>query len=217
VVSLKGTKDGLLITIGDGEWQQVLADLASQLERPRAAQFFHGARAHLAPGARVLNEAEINDLYDLLDRHAMQLELQTTVPPPPRIEALPLPRDSRGEEKHDGELWIEAALVRRTVRSGQVVHYPGHVVVYGDVNPGAEIIAGGDVIIWGRLRGMVHAGASGDDKAVVGALLLAPMQLRIGGHIARAPDERGKKERGAEMARVRDGRIVIESWKVSRE
>ncbi len=219
MVSLKGTQDGLLITIGDGEWPQILTELQSQLDRPRAAQFFRGARARLAPGERALSETEITELTGLLERHAMQLDLQPLAPrsrehaPTTPISAA----ESSTTSKSEPELWVEAALVRRTVRSGQVVRYPGHVVVYGDVNPGAEIVASGDVIIWGKLRGMVHAGASGDDRAVVGALLLAPMQLRIGNHIARAPDERGKKDRGAEIARVRDGRIVIESWKAGKD
>ena len=85
---------------------------------------------------------------------------------------------------HGGE---GAILVRRTLRSGYSLQHSGHVVVIGDVNPGAEIIAGGDVIVWGHLRGMVHAGAEGNDDAVVCALDLAPTQLRIGGLIATTP------------------------------
>ncbi len=226
MVSLKGTKDGLVITLGDGEWSQVLSELASQLERPRAAQFFHGVRARLAPGERELSETEIDQLYELLEQHAIQIELHAPVPLPRRVESESRAAESETRaveietltaEKPEPGLWGEAALVRRTVRSGQIIRYPGCVIVHGDVNPGAEIIAGGDVLIWGKLRGLVHAGASGDEKAVVGALLLAPMQLRIGSHIARAPDDRGKKDRGAEIARVRDGRIVIESWKAGKD
>jgi len=82
----------------------------------------------------------------------------------------------------------------------------------GDVNAGAEIVAAGDVLVWGRLRGVVHAGASGNDNAMVSALMLAPMQLRIGKYIARSPDELNHPQRGPEFARVREGRILIEGW-----
>jgi septum site-determining protein MinC len=109
-------------------------------------------------------------------------------------------------------VWEDAALCPRTLRSGQTIRYAGHVVVMGDVNPGAEIVAAGDVMVWGRLRGLVHAGASGNDNASVCALILSPTQLRIGKHIARAPDELQRTARGAEIARVREGRIVIEGW-----
>ena len=89
------------------------------------------------------------------------------------------------------------------------------------MNPGAEIIAGSDVLVWGALRGLVHAGAMGDDTARVCALHLAANQLRIAGHIAIAPDDETKKQRfwqrpksdSPELARVVDGAIVVEKWK----
>lgn len=110
--------------------------------------------------------------------------------------------------------WPDAGLVvRRTLRSGQSLRHPGSIAVIGDVNPGAEIIAGGSIVVWGRLRGTVHAGALGDENAVVCALDLAPTQLRIGGRITRSPDERRRKPR-PETARVRDGHIVAEPWGV---
>ncbi|MGQ0600150.1 MAG: septum site-determining protein MinC, partial [Anaerolineales bacterium] len=87
----------------------------------------------------------------------------------------------------------------------------GNVVVLGDVNPGAEIVASGDVIVWGRLRGVVHAGAEGDAGAVVCALDLAPTQLRIAGYIAVSPPQKGQPH--PEMARVKDGQIMAERWK----
>jgi septum site-determining protein MinC len=112
-----------------------------------------------------------------------------------------------GTTLHHGE---QAVLVRRTLRSGFSLQHPGHVVVIGDVNPGAEIIAGGDVIVWGRLRGMVHAGANGNEAAVVCALDLSPTQLRIAGQIAVTPQRRGKSQ--PEMARLRNGQVVAEPW-----
>jgi septum site-determining protein MinC len=108
---------------------------------------------------------------------------------------------------------IGGLFVRRTLRSGKSLRYVGAVVVLGDVNPGAEIVAGGDVVVWGKLRGMVHAGAMGDEHAVVCALDMAPMQLRIAGRIAIPPDERRKRRQPApELARVEAGRIVVEEW-----
>ncbi len=227
MVTLKGTEDGLLITLGAGEWSQVLSDLASQLDRPRAAQFFHGAFARLMVGDRRLSGAELTELGRVLEAHEMQLDLTPTESRrgAAREEPEEFEEDDRVEtsgdgadgEKQEHESGNPAVLVRRTIRSGQTIEYAGHVVIFGDVNPGSEITAGGDVIVWGRLRGLVHAGASGDEGARVSALQLAPMQLRIGSHIARAPDDRGKSARGPEVARVKDGRIVIETWKTGRE
>ncbi|MBC7106160.1 MAG: septum site-determining protein MinC, partial [Firmicutes bacterium] len=76
----------------------------------------------------------------------------------------------------------QTILVRRTLRSGQRLCYNGNVVILGDVNPGAEVVAAGNVIVMGVLRGVVHAGANGNEEAVVLAFRLRPTQLRIAGH-----------------------------------
>ncbi|MBU4224603.1 MAG: septum site-determining protein MinC, partial [Chloroflexi bacterium] len=80
----------------------------------------------------------------------------------------------------------------------------------GDVNPGAEIVASGSILVWGRLRGVVHAGAQGDVNAVVCALELTPTQLRIAGEIAVSPKRKGKVQ--PEIARLKDGILVAEPW-----
>jgi septum site-determining protein MinC len=87
------------------------------------------------------------------------------------------------------------------------------VALIGDVNPGGEIVAGGNIVVWGKLRGTAHAGALGDDTAVVCALQLAPSQIRIGSYIARPP-ERGSLPGAPEMASVQEGDIVVERWSV---
>ncbi len=102
-------------------------------------------------------------------------------------------------------------IIRRTVRSGQSIRHIGAIIIIGDVHSGAELIAGGDIVVWGKLHGTVHAGAFGDESAVVCALDLTPMQLRIGRQISRSPDERRKKVM-PEMARVTNGRIEAVAW-----
>jgi septum site-determining protein MinC len=105
-----------------------------------------------------------------------------------------------------------ALLLRRTLRSGQRIEYSGDITIIGDVNPGAEIIAGGNIVVWGKLRGAVFAGASGNESAVVCALSLFPTQLRIGSHIARSPEARPPRVRMPETASVQNGEIVAEPW-----
>ena len=102
-------------------------------------------------------------------------------------------------------------MIRRTLRSGRTVHSRGHVIVYGDVNPGAQIIATGDIIIWGRLRGTVHAGVEGDMNAVICALDMSPNQLRIADLIATSPKDNQRTIR-PEVASVRDDHIIVEIW-----
>lgn len=118
------------------------------------------------------------------------------------------PRTAR-RGKHPGE---EAVLIKRSLRSGTKIKYPGHIIVLGDVNRGAEVVAAGDIIIWGQLHGLVHAGSEGDEDAAVCALLMAPTQLLIAGQSAN-PGER-KGDRKPEIAKLNGGRIVSWAWDI---
>lgn len=217
-VTIKGTADGLVVTLGEGEWDAEFAALTERIAS--SAKFFSGAQATLDVGARSLDAAEIARLRDLFGqqggtlrglvaadgttRAAARALGLTASAPRARVAAPP-----RGENESRSGL-----VVRRTVRSGQSVRHMGHVVIIGDVNPGGEVVAGGDVVVWGRLRGLVHAGATGDPDAWVCALHLAPTQLRIADLFSRAPDGAGEPKRHAlpEVARIRDGKIVVEAW-----
>lgn len=108
-------------------------------------------------------------------------------------------------------------LIKRTVRSGQCIQYDGNIVVLGDVNPGSELIASGNIIVMGALRGVVHAGATGNEDATVAAFRLQPTQLRIANHITRAPDGEYLPPEQPEIARIRDGVVIIESYQINQD
>lgn len=95
-----------------------------------------------------------------------------------------------------------------TVRSGQVVKYHGNLVIIGDVNPGGLVQAAGNIIVMGTLRGIAHAGFTGNKEAIIVASSLKAMQLRIANVISRAPD----KDDGSdypEIAVVKKGKIIV--------
>jgi len=96
-----------------------------------------------------------------------------------------------------------------TLRGGQTLHHSGNIVVVGDVNPGAELVATGDIVVFGRLAGTAHAGAQGDASARIFAIELAATQLRIATFIAaqERPPRRGAPK--PEAAFARDGGIAI--------
>jgi septum site-determining protein MinC len=222
-IDIKGIRDGLLITLPPGEWNNVQEMLLAAVAQ--RTDFFRGARVALQVGDRELGAAILGSLRDdlsasdvtlwavistseLTQSAAADLGLARELAPHvPRVaeDVQPLDHALPGEE---------AILVERTLRSGHSVRYPGHVFVLGDVNPGAEIVAGGHVIVWGRLRGVVHAGAEGDENAVVCALDLAPTQLRIASHISVSPARKGKPR--PEMALVREGQLIAEPWQAKR-
>jgi len=100
-------------------------------------------------------------------------------------------------------------LHRGTLRSGDQLQTSGDLLILGDVNPGARVIAGGDVMVWGRLRGIAHAGSDGNRTARIVALQLRPLQLRIADLVARGPEDLPQPGL-AEEAHVDDEVIVIE-------
>jgi septum site-determining protein MinC len=217
-ITIKGTSDGLVITLGEGSFQAVLADLEKHLAS--RASFFLGGRVALRVGERPLSAEQLQTIGTIVQGMGVTLwavegthpateaaarELGLEVHVRPAASSPPAAAEQISLEEMVG------IVVRKTLRSGQSIQHAGHVILIGDVNPGAEVVAGGDVIVWGKLRGTVHAGAMGDDRAVVCALQLAPSQIRIAMHIARPPD-RGRPPKVPEMASVQEDRIVVERW-----
>jgi septum site-determining protein MinC len=216
-LTVKGIQNGLLITLPAGEWLNV----TDQLMETVAAQddFFRGARLAIQVEDRALGAAELGSLRSALAEHEVTLWaiISTSETTQSAAADLGLSRDLEIRRAEDDDLPVdtqlpgeEAVLLQRTLRSGHSVRHPGHVVVIGDVNPGAEIIAGGHIVVWGRLRGVVHAGAAGDESSMVCALDLAPTQLRIAGHITVSPSRRGKPK--PERAFIRDDQLIAEPW-----
>lgn len=109
----------------------------------------------------------------------------------------------------------DLVIQRGTLRSGDHLQVQGTALVLGDVNPGARVSAGGHVLVWGRLRGVAHAGCQGDPNARIVALQLRPLQLRIAAVIARGPED-SPPQGYCEQARLVDGVIRIDpaepSW-----
>lgn len=87
-----------------------------------------------------------------------------------------------------GQPLAEPLYIQTTVRSGIEIRHPGHVIVLGDVNPGGMVIADGDVLVWGTLRGLAQAGAMGNTRCVIMALRMEPTQIRIANLVARPPE-----------------------------
>ena len=131
------------------------------------------------------------------------------------------PKPRRAKEQKSGNsskgLPTQALFVKTTFRSGESVNHPGDVVVLSDVNPGAEILAGGDIVVFGKLRGLAHAGVGGDTKAAIIALELDAQQLRIGPYTGIKPAAGSKakaaaKTGGPKIAYVRRRSIYVSSF-----
>ena len=83
---------------------------------------------------------------------------------------------------------LPTLYLKKTIRSGQSISSDGNLIIIGDVNPGAEVIAKGDITVWGILGGIAHAGSEGNSQARIRALKMNAIQLRIADVFARRPD-----------------------------
>jgi septum site-determining protein MinC len=220
-ITVKGIREGVLITLGAGEVPNLLARLAELVESREA--FFRGGKVALQVDELRLTADDMASLCQVFEHRGVTVWAVIGTDPSTQAAArklnlktsFPLPTPQQAPEAADiPELAIGTGiLIQRTMRSGQSVSHIGHVIVIGDVNAGAEVIAGGDVIVWGHLRGIVHAGAMGDEERSVCALDLSPTQLRIGNHIARPPEGRRRsREVRPERAYISSGQIIAERW-----
>jgi septum site-determining protein MinC len=217
--------------------QVLILELPAAVDWPAACQSLQdcltaaqnlvtGKRANLHLGAHAPEANQLADLKTLLaQRYA--LELIALTGSLPEQEALARKAELNWKEAavlaegteplqavdaldSSGLFPDNAYYVRQTIRSGQSLRHFGTVVICGDVNPGAEVIATGDIIVFGTLRGVAHAGATGDAGAQIVAINLRPTQIRIAGFIARSPDSASPPlSKYPEVARIQDDEIHI--------
>jgi septum site-determining protein MinC len=234
-VRIRGRPGGVLVEIEDeGEWSEILELLEQRLAA--AEGFFRGGKAVVEIGKRDVYEDELRQARDMLARHDMTLAVVRSTSDLTLQSSLLLGLSTSSQAEAPLEADREMAPVvpitqpkspyfvhNGTLRSGQVLRKAESIMIVGDVNPGAKVISGGDVMVWGRLRGMAYAGATGNKGARVAAIEFSPTQLRIASVTAvppEAPKKRGLRfwkkpttpQNRPEVAHVSNGRIVVELW-----
>jgi septum site-determining protein MinC len=239
-VIIKGVREGLLLIVDDDvPFAQVLTELISRINAQ--PNFFKGAAVILNMGRRVFDAPEFDVLYRMLTRNGMKVQTVVSLSAQSRMVAETAGVTARPPSFAAGDAGSSLGLrgrgswastpsaapdtaaeagtglfLRCSLNPGQSVSYGGDVCIMGDVEIGAEVVAEGDVIVWGHLRGIVHAGMAGDDEAVVCALRMNPTQLGIAGVTSRFPaTDTGylMEVQPPELARLENGRIVVEAWR----
>lgn len=191
-ILISGVKSGLRIEMSDGK---AFSKVCKQLEKEfkQAPLFFENSVAEIGYGQRTLSAKQKKKLRAICENyHVLYREL------PPNYK--------------EREEQANALMITRTLRSGQKIEYNGHVVILGDVQPGAEVAAAGNILVWGALRGIAHAGAAGNNKALVCAMRLIPLQLRISDFVAIDLDTENKDIDRPEIAYIKGEEIISEEW-----
>ena len=200
-VIFKGTKDGITVMFDPEVPFDILCE---QLEKKvvEAGKFFDHVKTAMAFKGREFTAAEEETLLKIIAKHAT---MDITFVKTENNELMEL-SELLAKEMNPSNL---TKFHRGSLRNGQKIEFDGSVVVVGDVNPGAEIKAGGNIIVLGQLKGMAHAGCKGMTDAFVTAIFMAPVQLRIADIITRFPEENKKGPKPPEYAFVQNGQIFV--------
>ncbi len=166
------------------EEQNALVDAITANCDLRIGYLIDGARDEEKTFARVIKERELIKSPALKELTAEEETNPEELPSEPQE----LFHSEQPTEKN-GQFY------RGTLRSGQSIEVDGSIVILGDINPGAQVTAGGNVVVLGSLKGIITAGYPSDQSALVAALSMDPMQIKIGNIIARAPDQKASKKK----------------------
>lgn len=177
LVTVRGTKEGLIFYLDDDcSFSELYEALRSRLALTFEQEADQSASIILKLGYRYIHRAQKQELKKLIEQeHQFEIERY----------------DSQVIDKQAAEKWLEESSVKlmtEVVRSGQQLEVKGDLLLVGDVNPGGEVKASGNIYVLGQLNGIAHAGVYGNESAVIAASYMNPMQLRIANFISRAPD-----------------------------
>lgn len=207
MVTIKNSLDGLEFWLDRTQpYSELKKALLEKLDANR--HFYFSSAQRIIFFGKCLSERQkrdmknlLNEEYHITDIHFADEEAEQqpeTVEESESVEQMQEPSVT----DQQGSLFLP-----RTIRSGQRISCTGDIVVIGDVNAGAELIADGSIAVFGKLRGLAHAGASGNMDACIVANYLMPKQIRIGSRIAIIPPDR--EIEGPEMVQVQQGKIVV--------
>lgn len=208
-ILIKGNKYGLTIIL---DKDTAFKDLKQTLKEKivDAKKFFKDAKIAITFAGRDLSDKEQKELVDIITKNS-DMEVTCIID-----ESNQNANGNANQLYNSDSLRMDdkmAVFHRGTLRSGQQLEVEHSVIIMGDVNPGAKVVANGNVIVLGALKGTVYANQNAGKYPFVVALLMKPMQLRIGDIMGRSPDNKEATigSASAEIAYVVDGRICIET------
>lgn len=203
LVTIKGGKDGFrLLVDSSASMEEIEAEIKKKLEE-NPGFFPEGTKFELEVAD--LDRSVKKGIDQLLSKHGFGVDKSPKADNHIADNIRGIKKTGQPEQTTVQEMMV----LNRTIRGGEEVTSQSSILICGNVNPGAHVIAGGSIDIRGKCRGMVHAGAWGDTNAVIIADRLMPSQIRIANMIARSPDSMEQSD-FAERAYIKDGQIVIE-------
>jgi len=188
-VIFKGGKDGIVIILSeDANYDQIADSLRKKIRS--SSRFYADVETTITFKGKELSEDELMSLIDIIKAEAnMSISFIEDLTGVFEINKEEESETRKRPRSINEAVPDDAYFHRNGLRNGQAISHSGSVVILGDVNAGAEVVAAGNVVVFGYIRGMVHAGATGDETAFVCALSMWPTQLRIASKITYFPKE----------------------------
>lgn len=212
-VVIKGSKNGITVFLDkDMPFDELLKNVSDKFKN--ASKFFNNANMAIAFNGRTLLPDEEKKILDIIS-DVSELNIVCVIDENGDMDRIcenavkkALNSIEEPVEKEETKPHPQCMFYKGTLRSGQVFESDGSVVILGDVNPGGKVIAKGNVIVLGNLKGNIFAGVDGNENAFVVALEMNPMQIKIGDIIARSSDAGAKIAKSKNKAKVLEPKIA---------
>lgn len=199
-IIIKGNRDGLNAVINMNQFadfEDMLQCLKEKLSKGK--RFYKGCNLQITTELRYISERDMRKLKDILfDEFLIK-------------DCIFEDTEENSNKVFSGIYEGRTKFIRKTIRSGQVINYPGNIVIVGNVNPGSEVHAAGNIIVLGMLKGYAHAGNNGNDKAIIAAFSLQPQIIHIANIMTRSPED-DVKPQYPEVAKIKNGNIIVEPY-----
>lgn len=211
-VVIKSNPHGINLILDENlPFEQLLDEILKKFKE--SDRFFKNARIALSFEGRTLSQEEQFAIIDLITQNT-SIDIVCVLDRDELADEICAQKIKQFDEEQAGKT---GEFYKGTLRSGQVIECETSLIVLGDVNPGAKIIAKGNIVVLGSLRGNAYAGAAGNEEAFVAALDMDPVQIKIGNVIGRSSDrgplfaiKNRKKTLEPQVAVVVEDSILIE-------
>ena len=194
-------KENIVLRIkDDAEINEIIEELREKL--PELKKFYQEEKTPILITGKMLKRAEIEEIQSLIN-HEIKVKIEFDSPRTLGLHGIKKTFKKEIETS-------ETKFYKSSLRSGQRLEFEGSIVILGDVNDGAEVIAEDNIIVLGSLRGMAHAGAKGNDSAIIAAHVIESPQIRISNNIKERQREEIEVESYSYAFIGEDGNIQME-------
>ena len=190
-VIIKSSKNGINLILDDTlSFRELLEEIKNKFID--SEKFFKNARIAISFEGRALSQGEQFEIIDTIQQYT-SITIICILDHDDLMDEVIKRRMGTFVEEHSPQT---GHFYKGTLRSGQQIESETSMIILGDVNPGAKVIAKGTIVILGSLKGIAYAGATGDDTCFVAALEMDPVQIKIGDYMGRSADKKEAPARG---------------------